>query len=85
VRLADIWHAFRERVGTPRELAERTGWAEPVIATIDAYRDRDDRYSYSTEREVIECLAEKFELLETWHPSYELGDRCPHLSFRCRP
>jgi hypothetical protein len=85
VRLADIWHAFRERVGTPRELAERTGWAEPVIATIDAYRDRDDRYSYSTEREVIECLAEKFELLETWHPSYELGDRCPHLSFRRRP
>jgi hypothetical protein len=85
VRLADIWQAFRERVGTPGELAARTGWAEPVIATIDAYRDREDRYSYSTEREVIECLAKDFEHLETWHPDYELGDRCPHLCLRRRP
>lgn len=84
VRLADVWQTFRDRVGTPRELAARTGWPEQVISTIDGYRALDDRYSYSTEREAIDCLADAFEHIETWHPSYELGERCPHLSFRRR-
>lgn len=83
-RLGDIWQAFHERAGSPRELAARSGWPEPVIANIDSYRELDDRYSYPTEREVVACLSEAFEHVETWRPSYELGERCPHLSFRRR-
>lgn len=84
VRLADVYRAFIEHTGGAAALASRTGWPEAIIGSIEGYRDIDERYSYSTEREVERCLAQDFQLMETWHPSYELGDRCPHLSFRRR-
>ncbi len=85
VRLADIWSTFCERAGSVSEVALQTGWPEPVVATIEGYRNIGDRYSFSTEREVIESLTQAFELVEVWRPTYELGERCPHLSFRRRP
>lgn len=84
VRLADIWRTFRERAGSIETVAQRAGWPEPVVGTIEGYRDVDDRYTFSTEAEVVESLAPDFELVETWYPRYELGERCPHLSFRRR-
>ena len=84
VRLADIWSTFCEHARSVGHVAERTGWPEPVVATIEGYRNVEDHYSFSTEREVIESLAPAFELVETWRPPYELGERCPHLSFRRR-
>jgi hypothetical protein len=42
---------------------------------------RVDRYSFSTETEVVEALSPELTLLETWRGSYELGERCPHLTF----
>lgn len=82
VRLDDIWGTFRERVGSVAELASRLGWPEPIVGTIEGYRGVRERYSFSTEREVADALAAGFELVETWRPSYELGERCPHLTFR---
>jgi hypothetical protein len=58
------------------------GWPEPIVGTIEGYRGIDERYSFSSEREVADSLAAGFELIETWRPSYELGERCPHLTFR---
>jgi SAM-dependent methyltransferase len=84
VRLADIWTAFCERGGSVTEVAARAGWPEPVVGTIEGYRGVEERYSFSTAREVAGGLASAFELVETWQPSYELGERCPHLSFRRR-
>lgn len=84
VRLADIWTTFRERGESVAAVAARSGWPEPVVGTIEGYRDVEDRYSYSTAHEVVDALAAGFELIETWRPSYELGERCPHLSFRKR-
>mgnify|MGYP001552746026 CR=1 FL=1 len=84
VRLADVYRTFVERTGGVAKLASCTGWPEAIIGSIEGYRDIDDRYSYSTEREVEGCLAQDFELLETWRPGYELGERCPHLNFRRR-
>lgn len=55
-----------------------------MIGTIEGYREIEERYSYSTERELTHSLAAAFEVVETWRPSYELGERCPHLSFRRR-
>lgn len=83
-RLADVWDTFAARVPSSAELAARQGWPEAQVANIESYRDVDDRYSFSTEREVLDVLSEPFELLETWRPSYELGERCPHVSFRRR-
>lgn len=84
VRLADIWSTFRERARGVAEVAERCGWPEPVVGTIEGYRDVEERYTFSTEREVVDTLAGHFEHIETWRPSYELGERCPHLTFRRR-
>jgi SAM-dependent methyltransferase len=84
VRLTAIWSTFSEHAQSVAHVARQTGWPEPVIATIEGYRDVADRYSFSTEREVVEALSSAFELVEAWRPSYELGERCPHLSFRRR-
>lgn len=84
VRLDDIWRTFRERAGSAEELANRLGWPAAIVGTIEGYRGVDERYSFSTEREVAESVAGGFELLETWRPRYELGERCPHLTFRRR-
>ena len=84
VQLANIWSCFVEQAGSVQALAERTGFPEPEVATIEGYRGVQDCYSFSTEREVVELLAPHFELLETWRGSYELGERCPHLTLRRR-
>ena len=84
VRLADIWSTFREHARSVAEVAEWCGWPEPVVGTIEGYRDVEDRYTFSTEREVVDSLTGGFEHIETWRPSYELGERCPHLTFRRR-
>ncbi len=82
VRLADIWSELVARTSVA-ELARRTGFPEAEVATIDGYRDVQDRYSFSTAEEIVRALAPHFELIERWQPSYELGERCPHLLF-CR-
>jgi SAM-dependent methyltransferase len=84
VRLAKIWDTFEAHTSVSR-LAERTGFPMPEVGTIEGYRGVQDRYSFSTEREAIDVLSPELELLETWHPGYELGERCPHLTFRRRP
>jgi len=84
VRLADIWDAFATRVPNIAELSARTGFPEAEIATIEGYRGVQDRYSYSSVDEVASALQPAFDLLETWYPPYELGERCPHLTLRRR-
>lgn len=85
VRLARIWDAFSAGAGSVESFAARSGFPAPVVGTIAGYRDVDDCYSFSTESEVARSLAPHFELLESWHPTYELGERCPHLTFRRCP
>jgi SAM-dependent methyltransferase len=84
VQLSDIWNEFSARIPSQARLAADSGFGEPEISTIDAYRDVSDRYSFSTEAEVMSVLEPDFALVETWRPDYELGDRCPHLTFRRR-
>jgi hypothetical protein len=84
VRLADIWDTFESAAGGVEHVARHSGFREPEVATIEAYRGVQDCYSFSTEAEVVTALQADFELLESWRPSYELGERCPHLTFRRR-
>jgi hypothetical protein len=84
VQLSDIWNEFNARVPSHAQLAAEVAYPEREISTIDGYREVRDRYSYSTEAEAVAVLEPAFELVETWRPSYELGERCPHLTFRRR-
>jgi SAM-dependent methyltransferase len=82
VDLASIWECFRAHVASNSELAQQTGFPEQEIESIDSYRGVAERYSYSTASELVSLLAPKLDLLEQWLPTYELGERCPHLLFR---
>lgn len=84
VCLADAYDIFCARFGGVAALAARTGFPEHVVGSIEGYRGVEDRYTFSTEDEVIEVLSQGFEPIETWRPDYELGERCPHLTFRRR-
>lgn len=85
VRLAHIWDAFVASAGSVENFAAESGFPVPIVGTIAGYRDVDDCYSFSTTGEITQALLPHFELLESWHPTYELGERCPHLTFRRRP
>jgi SAM-dependent methyltransferase len=79
VKLADIWDAFRARIPDGRALASAAGLPLAEITTLANYEGVATRYSYSTLEEALGILSSRFELLETWCGSYELGERCPTL------
>lgn len=84
-RLAEIWERWASEFPDPAETAKLSGWSRETIATMEAYRDAPARYSFPTLDEVRAILAPDFEFLDAAWPHYELGDRCPVVSFRRRP
>lgn len=84
VHLADVWRTFRERCGGAAEIAQRCGYPIDEVLTIDNYREASASYSFATVAEVVSQFEAEFELIERWHGSYELSERCPLLLFRRR-
>lgn len=82
VKLDDIWTTLAARFPSLQQLAEQCGYPAEEVGTIEGYRGVQDRYSFSSEGEIVAALSPAFELIETWRPSYELGERCPHFTFR---
>jgi hypothetical protein len=85
VQLADIWDAWRAAIADPAQLASQLDWPLQAVLTIDAYRDVPARYTFPTLAEARAAMAEAFEEIECRFPDYELGERCPTLTFRPRP
>lgn len=76
VRLGDAWTCFESHFPNRAALARRLGCAGEVIATIDAYRDRDARYAFPT----LDELAGRFGgfTLRTGPPGhYPCAECCP--------
>jgi len=84
VRLADIWDAWHATVPDPSQLASGLGWPLRAVLTIDAYRGVATRYTFPTLAEARAAMAESFSEAECFVPGYELGERCPTMSFRPR-
>lgn len=82
VRLGDIWDAWNAAVPAPEKLAAKLGWPLGSIATIQVYRGVDTRYTFPTLEEVRDIVGTYFAEQTCHFPTYELGDRCPTLSFR---
>ena len=80
-RVADVWKAWSERVPDAGALARRTGWPMEVIRTMDAYRDVPATYTFPTLEEARATLSGAFDEIDCRFPTYELGERCPTLSF----
>ncbi len=78
------WDAWRSWVPDPNKLAQRTGWPIEEINTIQAYQHSNAIYRYPLLEELLDALADDFQLLDVTLPGYELGDRCPLLKLQPR-
>ena len=81
-RLADVWKRWESAFPAPEAVASLSGWSPDAIRTLEAYRNAAARYSFYSLDEVRSLLAPEFEFLGATGPGYELGERCPIVSFR---
>ena len=83
VRQNDIWTAWCQSGIDPNRLPQ-PGWSEQAVRTIELYREKQARLYFPTVPEFTSLLEEHYTDVEIQFPSYELGERCPHLSARPR-
>jgi len=69
--------AFQNRLA----LSELTSWDLDVINTIDAYRGSETAYTFPTLAALKEVASPWFDIESISTPDYELGDRCPTITF----
>lgn len=84
VRLHDIYNAWQQAAIDQDSLMARTGWSRETIDTITLYQDKQNRFSFATLAEVLEVLENHFYKESIYIPQYELGERCPIITFRPR-
>ena len=80
--LADVWASWDAEFPDKQAVARLSGWSIDAINTLSAYRDAPARYSYLSVAQVAELFAPEFKLIGMIYPSYELGERCPIVSFQ---
>jgi SAM-dependent methyltransferase len=81
VQLQTIWSYWVDTVN-PDELADRLGWQPEVISTMENYRGLAVGYTFPTLGELWEVLRPVFVESQYRVPKYDLGERCPILTFR---
>ncbi|MDX1944450.1 MAG: class I SAM-dependent methyltransferase [Pirellulaceae bacterium] len=81
VHLAAVWRAWNDFALDLGKLAVATAWSRETIQTIDAYRDSPGFQSFPTLSQFQAVAAEFFTLESQFVPGYEMGDRCPMLTF----
>ena len=77
IRTGDVWDFWAKHGPDPKVLAAESGWPIEEIATIDSYRGQDTHYHFPTFAEQRELLTNVFDEIESYVPTYEMGDRCP--------
>lgn len=82
IRLGEVWDFWERQRINQGELVGLLGWDPEAIATIDAYRDVNTRYTFPTLSELIRLLRGYFEEVTCEIPPYELGSRCPIIVLR---
>lgn len=84
VKMNDIWSAWKGASIDEESLMSMTGWRECVIKTIAQYDGKDTRLSFPTLEELPTTFSDYFEEIAMYIPRYELGERCPTLTFMKR-
>ena len=83
VGVDDVYRIWRGWDGR-RRLPGGPGWEETAVAAMEYYRGSSTRYAFPTQAELQSALLSRFELISTFFPHYELGERCPTLVLRAR-
>jgi hypothetical protein len=81
VCLADVWRYWEAAGVETARLVER-GWPIEVIRIIDVYRDSPSIYSFPRLEAAVAVIAEFAAVAQISRATYELGERCPSVSFR---
>ena len=81
VFVKDIHALFETTFPNRVELSKLTAWDLDVINTIDAYRGSETVYTFPTLEALKEVASPWFAIESISTPDYELGDRCPTLTF----
>lgn len=84
VRLSEVWRVWHDAVPDVEGLARHLGWPAQEVRTLDAYRDAPASYTFPTLAEARASLADDFEEVNCYVPTYELGQRCPTLLMRVK-
>jgi SAM-dependent methyltransferase len=84
VRLGDAWDCFASRFPDRGTLAARLGCPPEVIATIDAYRDRDARYIFPSLAELVQVFP-GFILAAGPAGHYPFAECCPVFALTPAP
>ena len=77
----DAWNTARIDVGA---LVAATGWSQATIETMAIYEGRDSRLSFPSAAQLDALMREYFDKLDERYLPYEMGERCPIVSFRPR-
>lgn len=84
VAVSDVYEAWERHRVRGIELPSGPGWEEPVVETIEYYRDSDTVYWFPTLEEFRSTFCECFEEVSITIASGYLSERCPILVFRAR-
>ena len=79
VALGEVWDEWNAEVRDPEAVVKRLGWKPEVLRTIEVNRGSVDRVTFPTLSEIRQVLGETFDVLQSYVPGYEMGERCPIL------
>jgi hypothetical protein len=84
VRQGDVFDAVGRAGIDCDTLAELTGWSELEIDTLRIYEGKDARLSFPSAEEMAALMTEHFETVGETRFDYEMGERCPVMTYRRR-
>ena len=84
VKLADIWNSWHQQGIDMQSLANKLGWSVESIRTIDVYRNVNTCYTFPTLSEIRALSNDGFRETDIHYGDYELGERCPTVSYLAR-
>ena len=81
VPVNNIWQRWQQEVLNPEQLMETLGWPTEFLATINSYKNSSAVFTFPTLSEVRQIFSLYFDEISCHFPTYELGERCPTLTF----
>jgi hypothetical protein len=79
VRTADIFTLWSSYNLDYDQISQRNGIPREIIETVDNYRGSATRYNFPPMSYLERHFARHFDLIESYTPAYDLGERCPTL------
>lgn len=84
VAVSEVLSAWKRACIDMESLLAMTGWQRETVDMIYLYEGKTSRLSFPDTAELAAVMSEYFDTLETRYLDYEMGDRCPIVTYRVR-